>query len=120
MENTLSELNKGVNEPSENNIAAIEPEHSEDLGEKRIPAWPLATRGCPDPILRSELFGVVAKGKRVHFRNHVIKSWKGTKDRKFKRTSQFIFGDHARSRSHFYLRIHEKDFTSSFAGLHWQ
>jgi len=78
MENTLSELNKGVNEPSENNIAAIEPEHSEDLGEKRIPAWPLATRGCPDPILRSELFGVVAKGKRVHFRNHVIKSWKGT------------------------------------------
>lgn len=33
---------------------------------EQLPLWPMATRGVPNSILRSSLFGVVKKGRRNH------------------------------------------------------
>ena len=63
-------------------------------------------------LCKVDLGGIIA---------HPIETLLGrVKNRKFKRTSQFIFGDHGPSQSHFHLRIPEKIFASSFACMKWQ
>jgi hypothetical protein len=40
------------------------PEAPQELLESQLPLWPASTRGVPNAILRSALFGVIQRGKR--------------------------------------------------------
>ncbi len=44
---------------------------------QKLPPWPEATRGCPNAILRSALFGVVAPGRRNILWNQQVLSSAG-------------------------------------------
>jgi hypothetical protein len=51
-------------------LEVLEKESSDNIGEieerAQLPLWPSATRGVPNAVLRSALFGVVKKGRRNH------------------------------------------------------
>lgn len=44
----------------------------------QMPFWPEPARAAPSDILRSALFGISKKGKRLYFEREELASWKGT------------------------------------------
>ena len=43
----------------------------------QIPLWQDTERPCPNPVLRSALFGIVQRGRRKRLDDELLESWKG-------------------------------------------
>jgi hypothetical protein len=56
-----------ANESSIKPLEKLPRDKKKQAQQAKLPLWPMATRGVPNPILRSALFSVVARGPRRHF-----------------------------------------------------